>query len=141
MIPAPLFRFLGGYDSDSFFLYCDDVDLSWRARLAGFKVIFQPAALAFHDKRLGDDGGWRPTEAEKYFSAEAALLLSYKWSHPDLTERCLEDFRRTGAEELLRAAEEFERRRDEGRLPVPIDADHRIAQFIKGNYAEHRFPL
>lgn len=141
MIPASLFHQLGGFDADTFFLYCDDVDFSWRVRLAGFKVVHQPAAVVFHDKRLSARGGWQPTEAEKYFSAEAALLMSHKWSRPDLTVRILNDFRQNGAEHLVRATKEFERRRIAGELPAPLDADHRIGQFVKGMYAEHRFPL
>jgi len=141
MIPATLFRQLDGYDADSFFLYCDDVDLSWRARLAGFKVIFQPAAVAFHDKRLDEEGAWQPSNAEKYYSAEAALLMTYKWSRPDLTDRYLEEFKQSGIENLERAATEFERRQNEGCLPTPIDPEHRIGEFKLGLYAEHRFPL
>ena len=141
MIPAALFRQIDGFDAESFFLYCDDVDLSWRVRLAGFKLIFQPAAVAFHDKRLSQDGGWQPTEAEKYFSAEAALLLSHKWSRSDLTAVYLKDFKRSDDTNLLRAAREFERREEDGELPLPIDPDNRIGQFIDGMYAEHRFAL
>jgi GT2 family glycosyltransferase len=141
MIPSSLFRQLNGFDADSFFLYCDDVDFSWRVRLAGFKVIFQPAAVVFHDKRLGDDGGWQPSGAEKYYSAEAALLMTYKWSRPDLTKLCLEEFKRSNEEHLQRAATEFERRQTEGDLPEQIDPGHRIGKFINGMYAQHRFPL
>jgi GT2 family glycosyltransferase len=141
MIPAPLFRQLGGFDADSFFMQCDDVDFSWRVRLAGFKIIFQPAAAVMHDKRLAKDGGWQPTEAEKYYSAEAALLLAYKWSRPDLTAEYLEHYKQSSAEHLLRAAREFEKRQAEGRLPEPIDSEHRIGRFNDGLYAKHRFPL
>jgi GT2 family glycosyltransferase len=35
--------------SERFFLYYEDVDLGWRMRLAGWDVVFQPAALATHD--------------------------------------------------------------------------------------------
>ena len=42
LIPTPLFNHISGYDSDTFFLYCDDVDLSWMVVEAGFKVIVQP---------------------------------------------------------------------------------------------------
>jgi GT2 family glycosyltransferase len=144
MIPAPLFRQLEGFDAESFFLYCDDVDFSWRARLAGFKVIYQPAAVVFHDKRLSDDGGWLPSSAEEYYSAEAALLMAYKWSRQDLTERFLKTFRRdgaAGAAHLLRAVAEFERRKEQGTLPRQLDPQHRIGQFVDGMYAEHRFSL
>jgi GT2 family glycosyltransferase len=141
MIPMPLFRQLGGFDASTFFLYCDDVDFSWQVRLAGFRVIFQPAAVAFHDKRLSIDGAWLPSNAESYFSAEAALLLSYKWSREDVTERCLREFKRTGADHLIQAAEEYERRRAEGRLPAQLDQQHRIGQFVDRMYAKHRFRL
>jgi GT2 family glycosyltransferase len=141
LMPATLFRRLGGYDADSFFLYGDDVDLSWRARLAGFRVVFQPAALVFHDKRLNAEGGWLPSEAERYYSVEAALLLPYKWSRADLTDLCLKNVVRAGETHGLRAAAEFERRKAENRLPLQIDADHRVGQFIDGEYAKHRFSL
>jgi GT2 family glycosyltransferase len=141
MIPMPLFRQLGGFDASTFFLYCDDVDFSWQVRLAGFRVIFQPAAVAFHDKRLSVEGAWIVSNAERYFSAEAALLLSYKWSREDVTERCLREFKRAGADHLIQAANEYERRRAEGRLPAQLDRQHRIGQFVDGMYAKHRFPL
>ena len=69
MIPATLFRELNGFDSDSFFLYCDDVDFSWRVRLKGLRIIFQPAAVAFHDKRLSQEAQWVSSAAERYYSA------------------------------------------------------------------------
>ena len=74
MIPAPLFRELNGFDAESFFLYCDDVDFSWRVRLSGLKVIFQPAAVAFHDKRLTREGRWVATASERYYCLEAVAL-------------------------------------------------------------------
>jgi GT2 family glycosyltransferase len=42
------FERLGGYHG-GYFLYHDDVDLAWRARLAGRRVRFVPAATAVHD--------------------------------------------------------------------------------------------
>ncbi len=46
---------LGGYDAD-FFAYLEDVDLAWRARLAGWRCVFQPQArvLHVHSSTLGD---------------------------------------------------------------------------------------
>jgi GT2 family glycosyltransferase len=46
---------LGGYDSD-FFAYLEDVDLAWRARLAGWCCLLQPQArlLHVHSSTLGD---------------------------------------------------------------------------------------
>jgi GT2 family glycosyltransferase len=42
------FRALGGH-SPGFFLYVDDVDIAWRAILAGMRVRFVPAAVIHHD--------------------------------------------------------------------------------------------
>ena len=30
------------------FMYCDDLDFSWRIRLAGYKIIYVPSAIAYH---------------------------------------------------------------------------------------------
>ena len=141
MIPRVLFETLGGFDADSFFLYCDDVDFSWLVRLAGYKVIFQPAAIVFHDKRLAPDGAWQPSGAEKYYSAEAALFLSYKWSREDVTEDCLSQFEGSQIEYLVRAAREYRRRKGAGQIPAQLDPGHKIGQFVDGMYAVHRFPL
>jgi GT2 family glycosyltransferase len=46
---------LGGFDAD-FFAYLEDVDLAWRARLGGWRCLFQPQArvLHAHSSTLGD---------------------------------------------------------------------------------------
>ena len=36
LIPSGIFEQVGGYDTD-FFLYCEDVDLSWRIKAAGYR--------------------------------------------------------------------------------------------------------
>src|SRR3954447_24186676 len=38
-----VFRDLGGY-CPAFFMYVDDTDMTWRARMAGWKVVFVPRA-------------------------------------------------------------------------------------------------
>jgi GT2 family glycosyltransferase len=42
-----LFADVGGFDED-FFMYLEDVDLAWRARLAGWRCVYEPAALVYH---------------------------------------------------------------------------------------------
>ena len=45
------FDALGGFD-ETFFLYMEDTDLSWRARLAGYRCLYVPQSVAHHDYRL-----------------------------------------------------------------------------------------
>jgi hypothetical protein len=141
MIPLALFRQLGGFDAETFFLYCDDVDFSWSVRLAGYKVIFQPGAVVFHDKRLSKEGRWQPTNSERYYSAEAALLLAHKWSRDDVVAQILHDWSDHGDEHTDRARAEYERRKSDGKLPPALDPEHKIGQFIDGMYARHRYGL
>lgn len=142
MTPRDLFDELGGFDEETFFMYCDDVDYSWLVREAGRKVVFQPAAVVFHDKRLSLDGAWQPTSAERYYSAQAALLMAHKWSREDVVERIAASFAASDVHEFVDAVEEFERRRTEGLLVPQRDPAHAIAEFRDdGYYTEHRYVL
>ncbi|MEE9875738.1 glycosyltransferase family 2 protein [Stenotrophomonas sp.] len=132
---------LAGFDHETFFLYCDDVDFSWRVKLAGYRVVYCPAASAFHDKRLGEGGQWSVGWAEKYYSAEAAMLLAYKYSREDLAEQMLTYFEKSGDAVWLKAAEEYTRRKQAGELPEQLDAAHKVAVFTNGAYANHRFTM
>ncbi|MEO5851995.1 MAG: glycosyltransferase [Nocardioides sp.] len=142
MTPKDLFLELGGFDEESFFMYCDDVDYSWRVREAGRSVIYQPAAVVFHDKYLSLDGAWQPTGAEVKYSARAALALAHKWSRPGLVKKILQGYEHPDALPAHQeAAAEFRRRQKRGLLPEPRDPEHQISMFKNSRYAEHRFPL
>lgn len=54
---ADMLRDIGLFDED-FFAYFEDVDLSWRARLRGWRVLLAPAAVAYH--RIGATSGRIP---------------------------------------------------------------------------------
>jgi len=44
-----------GLFEEAFFMYCEDVDLSWRAQLAGYRCVYAPQAVIYH--RLSATGG------------------------------------------------------------------------------------
>ncbi|PZU46373.1 MAG: glycosyltransferase family 2 protein [Microbacterium sp.] len=134
-----LFESVEGFDSQTFFLYGDDVDYSWRVRLAGYRVVFEPGARVFHDKRLSIDGGWLVTPAEQYYSAEASLMLAHKYSNPSRVQFLLTEFTSSRVAALERAARTYRDREANGGLPQPIDPDHVVARFVGDVYAEHRF--
>lgn len=47
----------GEYFDDDFFAYKEDVDLSWRLNLAGYKNMYFPKAVAYHGRGLGGSKG------------------------------------------------------------------------------------
>ncbi len=139
IIRRNVFEEVGYYDYHTFFMYCDDVDLSWRVRLAGYKIIYQPNAPVYHAKRISPAGNWQPTSAEIYYSAEAGLFMAYKWSNDEYLNQTLEFFENSENEEYIKAAAEFHKREAEGTLPKRLDPKHKVAKFINGNYTDHRY--
>jgi GT2 family glycosyltransferase len=77
LINARQYKALGGMD-ERYFLYNEDVDLSWRMRLAGMDILYERRAVVSHFT-----GGrfYRKdlVENEKYFSVRNFLLLMRKF--------------------------------------------------------------
>jgi GT2 family glycosyltransferase len=59
---------LGGFVED-FFLYYEDVNLSWRARIAGLRVVYCPRAVVTHGYEFG-------ARSQKWFLLERNRLFS-----------------------------------------------------------------
>ena len=62
------FRRIGGF-AETFFLYYEDVDLAWRARIAGFRVLYCPDAAVRHGYEFGG-------RQRKWFYLERNRLVS-----------------------------------------------------------------
>jgi GT2 family glycosyltransferase len=68
------FTRLGGFVGE-LFLYYDDVDLAWRARIAGMRVVYCPAAAVTHDYEFSRRGHkWFYLERNRLFS----VLTNYE---------------------------------------------------------------
>lgn len=75
-IRRDLFDKLGGFD-EVMFLYLEDTDLSWRARLAGYKTVYTPASIVLHDYEL------RITPKKVFWEERnryLMLLKSFTWA-------------------------------------------------------------
>jgi N-acetylglucosaminyl-diphospho-decaprenol L-rhamnosyltransferase len=70
-----LFEALGGFD-ERFFVYFEEVDLSLRARLAGYRSVFFHGAKAYHKGGLSSD---QVKAARLFYSLRGRLL--YAWKH------------------------------------------------------------
>lgn len=139
LVRSEVVQAVEGFDARNFFMYCDDVDFSWRARLAGWRVAHRPTARVFHDKRLQLNGKPRASDAEAYYAIEADLLLAWKYSRPDLVAARLEAFARALTPQHARAVQEFRQRELRGDLPTPIDSEAEVAEFIATGYGRQRF--
>lgn len=70
LIPNSIYSQINGFDDD-FFLYCEDIDLSWRVRASGFSCYTCTNAYFFH---YAMDRQSREVEIWK-----SASYLAYKW--------------------------------------------------------------
>lgn len=74
VLKRSVFRLCGGFD-ESIFMYCEDVDLSWRIRLAGFNIMYVPSAITLH--HTGDVTVPKPTQLAGEIAGEKILRLKY----------------------------------------------------------------
>lgn len=65
-----------GLLDDDFFAYYEDVDLSFRAQLAGWKVAFEPRAIVYHDQ--GSTAKTMVSGFTTYQTMKNLPLLAYK---------------------------------------------------------------
>lgn len=86
LITRELYESVGGFD-ENIFNSLEDVDLSWRARVAGFNLATASSALV----------GYSPVDPAPSQSARADLLragayLAAKWGSEEFQQKCADDF-------------------------------------------------
>ncbi len=92
LITRALFERIGGFD-ENFFMYCEDVDLSWRARTAGFQTLIAPAALVHHHAQ------GRQTLRERELAVRrSAAYLGYKYGATEFSDRMLGEYESLGGQ-------------------------------------------
>jgi len=79
MIDRALFLELGGFD-ERFFCYCEDVDLGYRLRLLGERVLLAPEAAVAHEGSVTTGG--RRSDFSLYHGARNRLWLYAKDTPP-----------------------------------------------------------
>jgi N-acetylglucosaminyl-diphospho-decaprenol L-rhamnosyltransferase len=51
LVRREAFESVGGFD-EGYFMYVEDLDLCWRLRRAGWRVLYEPSAVAVHQQGL-----------------------------------------------------------------------------------------
>ena len=80
LVRGRMFRELDGFD-ERLFLYCEDVDLSWRAWLAGYECIYEPLAKCVHVSQEEDIGKDRSAEIYNMELGNLYLRAKYFGEH------------------------------------------------------------
>lgn len=80
---AEAYKNVGGFD-ESFFMYCEDVDLSWRYKLHGRKCILAEDALYYHSVANRID-----SEVTSKRMLSSGVILARKWKNQSFEKNCL----------------------------------------------------
>ena len=75
--PRPVFEKVQGFD-ENIFLYCEDVDISWRIRAHGYRLLYVPRAAVFHYTRRRQESEQKKCR-EYIWTAYTRLLLRHKY--------------------------------------------------------------
>lgn len=81
LVKKEIFRKLGGFDED-FFMYYEDGDLSWRLRLAGYKILLVPESVVYHEYKYQPKEEYQRVRKKFYFLERNRLLMilkNYSW--------------------------------------------------------------
>jgi GT2 family glycosyltransferase len=85
LVRRAAFEEVGGFDERIFFMYCEDVDLSWKLWLRGWKCIYVHDAVVRHYTQDILPGKRRTLE--NYFGFRNSLFLFYRFGSWD--EKCV----------------------------------------------------
>lgn len=136
LVRGELWRALEGYD-ETFFLYGDDVDMSWRARLAGYDIVHVSAARVFHDKRVGTSHDDEIAPHEVHYSALASYLMARKWGSELDLARVRANIVGAEYDEVRRVVAEMD---ELGTYPRSVDGAARVAEFSEsGSFGRFRW--
>jgi GT2 family glycosyltransferase len=85
LLPRVIYETVGPLD-EHFFMYVEDVDYSWRARLAGFGVKLCVGGLYAHHNaaRRYEE----PSELFMRYNLESARYLGWKWGNLNVSRYC-----------------------------------------------------
>jgi N-acetylglucosaminyl-diphospho-decaprenol L-rhamnosyltransferase len=114
LITREAWEAVGGFD-ERFFMYCEDVDLSWRVRAAGFSTRLAPRALVHHYTVT------RATSRTRELSVRrSAALLGAKYGDAAFMRARLQEYQAMGGAPFP--------------VPTVARAERRLARIVDFNH-------
>jgi len=80
-------KIMGEYLDEDFFMYKEDVDLSWRFLLAGWKNLYYPLAVAYHGRGTGVQRRFFNKEIVAHRNSLSKFQKKYSFKNQHLMER------------------------------------------------------
>lgn len=77
LVGKEVFEKIGFFD-EKYFLYLEDLDFSQRAKIAGFKIFFEPSSLIWHYNAASTGGSGSNTQ--DYFITRNRMLFAMKYA-------------------------------------------------------------
>lgn len=89
LLPVTLWKQIGGFDERFAPAYCEDSDLAFAVRKAGYRVVYQPLSKVIHFEGISNGTDVNGSGLKRY-QAENSLKLKEKWA-AELQNQCVND--------------------------------------------------
>ena len=119
LLSVDLWKQIGGFDDRFAPAYCEDSDLAFEVRKAGYRVVYQPLSKVIHFEGVSNGTDVNGTGLKRY-QVENSKKLKEKWAD-EFKKQCVN----TGNPNPFRARE-----RSQGK-PVILVVDHYVPTFDK----------
>lgn len=117
LLPKKLWKQIGGFDQRFAPAYCEDSDLAFEVRKAGYRVVYQPLSKVIHFEGVSNGTDVNGTGLKRY-QVENSKKLKEKWAE-ELKQQCVN----TGNPNPFRARE-----RSQGKKIILV-VDHYVPTF------------
>ncbi|MCI8510785.1 MAG: glycosyltransferase [Lachnospiraceae bacterium] len=119
LLSVSLWKQIGGFDDRFAPAYCEDSDLAFAVRQAGYRVVYQPLSKVIHFEGVSNGTDVNGTGLKRY-QVENSKKLKEKWAK-ELKKQCVN----TGNPNPFRARERSQEK------PVILFVDHYVPTFDK----------
>lgn len=119
LLSAGLWKQLGGFDDHFAPAYCEDSDLAFQVRAAGYRVVYQPLSKVIHFEGVSNGTDVNGTGLKRY-QVENSRKLKEKWAE-EFKKQSVND----GNPNPFRARERSQKK------PVILVVDHYVPTFDK----------